>query len=113
MSSFTALHFPHHQAPFVVKHSSDIASMEEYLSLSPNHCLLYNINRSDPTPNEGLAKYGGIVTNIPGDAVLIKCDEEGENVDIEGNILELLPELIANDVKQRANFLENLTSSQW
>lgn len=56
--------------------------------------LLYNINKD--TSNPHLAKYGYIVTNIPGDAVL-----SGDGVDLPKNIEQIFPLILEEDQKAR------------
>ena len=80
-------------------------SFEEHLALSPTLCVLYNINREDPTPNPKLKQFGYILSNIPGDAIFIS---EGisshQPEDISENIEQELPQILEKDNIQRSLF---------
>ena len=108
MTSFTILFCPQHGKCSLRKYSSELR-LSEYLQISPSHLVMYDIHPRDTTPNQTLTSFGGIVANLPGDAIILKSDTEtGEEVDIEPNILELLPKMIQDDMKQRAAFLDHV-----
>ena len=77
----TLLYCPQH-GPARIVSNFDTKQMDEYLSISPAHCVMYKINRNDATPNQTLAhiydpravgaQFGWIVANIPGDAVVMR-----------------------------------------
>ena len=104
MSGAKVLKCPQHSAPHLVDEHTD--SYEEYLAISPEYFVMYKINREDVTPNINLAKYGGVLYNIPGDAIICKSDEDGETVNIEENILSKMDELIKADTEQRRKYMQ-------
>ena len=78
-------------------------SFEEHLALSPTLCVLYNINRENPTLK--LRQFGYALSNIPGDAIFIS---EGllshYPEDISENIEHELPQILKEDDIQRKLF---------
>lgn len=103
----TLLYCPQH-GPARIVANFDTKCMDEYLSVSPYHCVMYKINRQDMKPNETLAKLGGIVANIPGDAVVLRTDDEGRDIDIEEDILARLSVMIKADEKRRLEFFDEM-----
>ncbi len=80
-------------------------SFEEHLALSPTLCVLYNINREDPTPNPKLQKFGYVLSNIPGDALFIAEGLSSHSPeDISENIEQELPQILEEDNNQRSLF---------
>lgn len=78
---------------------------EENITLSENYVMMYNINKS--TPNPYLFKFGYIVQNIPGDAVVLY--EDGESIkDIPLDFEEKFPEILKHDMVARSAF-----ASEW
>jgi GTP cyclohydrolase III len=92
-----------------IVHYNKLPTMEEYLTISEYHSVIYNINRVDTSPNKTLTMYGGILENIPGDAIILQCDSDGETVNIDDNILDNLKNIIKDDIKQRQKYISELT----
>lgn len=93
-----------------VKHGStaayiyvdEIPHFDEHLVISPHHVLLYNIDKD--TPNPYLQPYGYVMSNIPGDAMVIQHDDKGETVDIDWLFKERLAEMLVHDNDRRLEF---------
>ncbi len=80
---------------------------DESLYLGPGISVLYDISKS--TPNEGLSKFGGIFSNIPGDAVVIfENPHTGKRIDVPDDVLDKLPQILKNDSEQRIRFLREM-----
>ena len=77
-------------------------NFDEGLSLGPGYTLLYNLDKF--TPNPYLQKFGYIVTNIPGDAVVIYEDNDRIK-DIPLNFEDLLPKILKHDEEMRLKFM--------
>lgn len=93
---------PHDGKPyFITQTLKKVRRYDEGLSLSENLTLMYNTNRVLPNPN--LSKFGQVLSDIPGDALLI--DEDG---DIPDNIEELLPQILEKDTRARLDFIKDL-----
>jgi len=96
--SYKVWYVKHGESGKIVPRNQVPKFFEEGLSLSPNHTMLYNINKSSPNPY--LAKFGYIVQNIPGDAVVI-YEEEGRPKNIHSGFEEQFPEILKHDAAQR------------
>lgn len=104
MSRATVLKCPQYSPPALVDQNEGCYG--EYLVISPEYFVCYNINQKDLTPNVNLSKYGGVLYNIPGDAIICKSDEDGETINIDDDILSKLSDLIKADTKQREKFMQ-------
>jgi hypothetical protein len=99
------LWFPHSGEPQIVQRPS--LPFEESLYLGPGFVLLYNLDRY--SPNASLKKFGRIVSNIPGDAILI-CEDvtTGKPIDVPSDILQQFPRILKADEEQRIRFVEEM-----
>lgn len=92
---------PHKGMPMFVKYSiADMPLFDEYVVISPSLVVYYNTNKDVPNPY--LQKYGHILRNILGDAIVIACDEEtGEPKDVSISIESELVNILERDTTQR------------
>jgi hypothetical protein len=51
--------------------------------------------------NPHLKKFGGILANIPGDAILHQVDGDGETCDLDESAIDELEEIVKKDMIQR------------
>ena len=73
------LYCPHGGKPHIHQGTPKKFSGDEYLVISPTLTVFYNITKN--TPNAKLSKIGGILSNIPGDAIIV-CEDEKDIKDI-------------------------------
>lgn len=106
MSRAKVLKCPQRSSPFLVDEGED--RYGEYLIISPEYFICYNINSEDLTPNINLTKYGGVLCNIPGDAIICKNNDDGDTINIEENILSKMSDLIKADTEQRKRFMKRV-----
>lgn len=89
-----------------------IPNYEEYLVISPSHTVLYNINYKEQRTNINFEMYPySIVSGIIGDAIICQNDSDGNEIDIDPNILDNLTFLLVRDMEQRQayrNMLGNI-----
>ncbi len=88
------LYVPHSGKPKLRKGLPDGFNCDENLVISPQCTVFYNITHSTPNPN--LAKFGHILSNIPGDAIFVY-----DEINIPENFLELLPKILEEDTRKR------------
>lgn len=80
----------------------------EYLSVSPSLTLMYQIIDPFAPANPHLVQYGGICTNIPGPAVLIGNDSDGDDADVPEDILDSLEEILVDDIRERIGLTQSI-----
>ena len=86
---------------------------EECLSISPDHCVFYNRNVTEYFFNTYLSRFKGtVMANLKGDVQIIKCDKDGNDCDIDENILEILPKLIEDDKIRRKQYLDEVSKQK-
>lgn len=93
----------HGESPSFV-HVKKVPHFDEYAMISPDHILFYNMNKDKPNPY--LQQFGYIMSNIPGDAMIVCETDEGEE-DIPLNFESMLPKMLQHDAKQREEFINS------
>ena len=79
--------------------------MDEFICISPSLSIIYNII-DHKRPNCHLIKYNNLF--IPGDAYIIANDDNGDEDDVDENLLLNLDNILKQDDIQREKYLKSL-----
>lgn len=87
---------------------NNIPHFDEYLVISPEHILFYNLDKK--VPNSYLQQFGFVMSNIPGDAMVVyETDDKLKDIDL--NFEAVLKEMLKKDNQKRIEYRTQLEES--